>query len=169
MSDTPCAQAAPSRQVTPVGMSRTGIYRELADKRVSAIKMGVRTLLLVNSVKFLLANLPAAEFRSPKSPLKTSTASRKKKPEGITLVFSRSLSGPGILPRPRLQVPVAIVAALNELLDGFIGGRQAMLRNLRRRLAAAIRHNAVEKVHGESRALIGMLDLEFTPAASIRQ
>lgn len=44
------------------GMSRTGIYRELGEGRLRAVKMGARTLVLVESLRAYVASLPAAEF-----------------------------------------------------------------------------------------------------------
>lgn len=45
------------------GMSRSAIYRELAAGNLRAVKQGSRTLVLVESIRAYLANLPPATFR----------------------------------------------------------------------------------------------------------
>ncbi len=49
--------------VTISGMSRSGIYHELAVGNLQAVKRGVRTLVLVDSIRTYLASLPPATFR----------------------------------------------------------------------------------------------------------
>ena len=49
--------------VTFSGMSRSALYRELANGNLRAVKAGSRTLLLVESIRAYLASLPAATFR----------------------------------------------------------------------------------------------------------
>lgn len=45
------------------GMSRSAVYRELAAGNLRAVKQGSRTLVLVESIRVYLANLPPATFR----------------------------------------------------------------------------------------------------------
>ena len=45
------------------GLSRSGLYRGLAAREILAVKCGKRTLVLQDSLKAYLANLPAATFR----------------------------------------------------------------------------------------------------------
>jgi hypothetical protein len=47
------------------GLSRSEIYRRLAAGDLRAVKSGARTLIVMTSLRALLANLPAATFRSP--------------------------------------------------------------------------------------------------------
>jgi hypothetical protein len=49
------------------GLSRSEIYRRLATGDIRAVKSGVRTLILLDSLRAHLASLPAATFRAPKS------------------------------------------------------------------------------------------------------
>jgi excisionase family DNA binding protein len=49
------------------GLSRSEIYRRLANGDIRAVKSGSRTLILVDSLKAYLANLPAAKFRAHKA------------------------------------------------------------------------------------------------------
>ena len=49
--------------VTFSGLSRSAVYRELANGNLHAIKSGSRTLVLVESIRSYLASLPAATFR----------------------------------------------------------------------------------------------------------
>ena len=53
--------------VTFSGMSRSAVYRELANGNLRAVKSGSRTLVLVESIRSYLASLPAATFRSAKA------------------------------------------------------------------------------------------------------
>jgi hypothetical protein len=46
------------------GLSRSAIYRGLAADQIRAIKSGSRTLILLDSLREHLANLPAATFRA---------------------------------------------------------------------------------------------------------
>lgn len=48
------------------GLSRSELYRCLARGDVRAVKSGVRTLVLVDSLRAHLASLPPAIFRAPK-------------------------------------------------------------------------------------------------------
>jgi hypothetical protein len=48
------------------GLSRSEIYRRLAAGDIRAIKSGSRTLILMDSLRAHLANLPAATFRAPR-------------------------------------------------------------------------------------------------------
>jgi excisionase family DNA binding protein len=45
------------------GLSRSKIYRALQAQKIRAIKDGSRTLILVESLRAYLANLPEATFR----------------------------------------------------------------------------------------------------------
>lgn len=47
------------------GLSRSELYRRMAAGQIEARKSGVRTLVLVASLKAHLASLPAAAFRAP--------------------------------------------------------------------------------------------------------
>jgi hypothetical protein len=49
------------------GLSRSELYRRLADGKVKAVKSGARTLILMDSLRGHLANLPPASFRAPPS------------------------------------------------------------------------------------------------------
>jgi len=49
------------------GLSRSEIYRRLAAGDIKAVKSGSRTLILMDSIRAHLANLPAATFRAPKA------------------------------------------------------------------------------------------------------
>ena len=49
------------------GMSRSAVYRELANGNLRAVKSGSRTLVLVESIRSYLANLPAATFRQARA------------------------------------------------------------------------------------------------------
>ncbi len=53
--------------VTFSGMSRSAVYRELATGNLRAVKSGSRTLVLVESIRTYLANLPPATFRAAKA------------------------------------------------------------------------------------------------------
>jgi hypothetical protein len=46
------------------GLSRSGLYRELAAGKVRAVKSGSRTLVLVDSLREHVAGLPEAKFRA---------------------------------------------------------------------------------------------------------
>jgi Helix-turn-helix domain len=48
------------------GLSRSEIYRRLAAGDIKAVKSGSRTLILMDSIRAHLANLPVATFRTPK-------------------------------------------------------------------------------------------------------
>ncbi len=52
-----------SEAVALSGMSRSAVYRELAEGNLRAVKQGTRTLVLVESIRTYLASLPAATFR----------------------------------------------------------------------------------------------------------
>lgn len=45
------------------GLSRSGLYRELAAGKVRAVKSGSRTLVLVDSLRKHVSGLPEAKFR----------------------------------------------------------------------------------------------------------
>jgi excisionase family DNA binding protein len=47
------------------GCSRSTIYRDLAAGRLRAVKIGTRTLVLLDSLRERFASLPPANFRSP--------------------------------------------------------------------------------------------------------
>jgi hypothetical protein len=49
------------------GISRSELYRRLAAGDVRAVKSGTRTLILMDSLRAHLANLPPATFRAPKA------------------------------------------------------------------------------------------------------
>ena len=49
------------------GLSRSELYRRLAARDIKAVKSGNRTLILMDSLRAHLANLPAATFRTPKT------------------------------------------------------------------------------------------------------
>jgi Helix-turn-helix domain len=49
------------------GISRSELYRRLAAGDVRAVKSGARTLILMDSLRAYLANLPPATFRTPKA------------------------------------------------------------------------------------------------------
>jgi excisionase family DNA binding protein len=49
------------------GLSRSELYRRLADGKVRAVKSGARTLILMESLRAHLASLPPASFRAPHS------------------------------------------------------------------------------------------------------
>lgn len=49
------------------GLSRSEIYRRLATGDIHAVKSGSRTLILMDSLRAHLANLPAATFRAPRA------------------------------------------------------------------------------------------------------
>jgi hypothetical protein len=66
------ARAAPITVTIPEavrlsGLSRSEIYRRLADRSIRAVKSGTRTLVVVDSLGAHLANLPPATFRRPKA------------------------------------------------------------------------------------------------------
>ena len=44
------------------GLSRSGLYRELAAGKVRAVKAGTRTLVLMDSLRQHVAGLPEARF-----------------------------------------------------------------------------------------------------------
>ena len=48
------------------GLSRSEIYRRLATGDIRAVKSGSRTLILMDSLRAHLMNLPPATFRAPK-------------------------------------------------------------------------------------------------------
>lgn len=48
------------------GLSRSEIYRRLAAGDIHAVKSGSRTLILMDSLRAHLANLPPATFRTPR-------------------------------------------------------------------------------------------------------
>ena len=48
------------------GLSRSEIYRRLAAGDIRAVKSGSRTLIVMESLRAHLANLPAAKFGTPK-------------------------------------------------------------------------------------------------------
>ena len=48
------------------GLSRSEIYRRLATGDIRAVKSGARTLILMDSLRAHLTNLPPATFRAPK-------------------------------------------------------------------------------------------------------
>lgn len=60
----PIAAAIP-RACHISGLSRSEIYRRLATGDIQAVKSGARTLILMDSLRAHLANLPAATFRGP--------------------------------------------------------------------------------------------------------
>lgn len=62
----PIAAAIP-RACHISGLSRSEIYRRLAAGDIHAVKSGARTLILMDSPRAHLANLPAATFRGPKA------------------------------------------------------------------------------------------------------
>jgi excisionase family DNA binding protein len=47
------------------GLSRSEIYRLLASQQIRAVKSGKRTLILMDTLKAHLENLPPAQFRAP--------------------------------------------------------------------------------------------------------
>ena len=47
------------------GLSRSEIYRRLADNRLQAIKSGSRTLIILDTLMRHLKALPLATFRAP--------------------------------------------------------------------------------------------------------
>lgn len=49
------------------GLSRSEVYRRLADGKLRAVKSGSRTLVLMASLRAHLASLPPATFRAAKS------------------------------------------------------------------------------------------------------
>ena len=48
------------------GLSRSELYRRLAEGKVRAVKSGARTLILMDSLRAYLASLPPATFRAPR-------------------------------------------------------------------------------------------------------
>jgi hypothetical protein len=48
------------------GLSRSEIYRRLATGDIRAVKSGARTLILLDSLRAHLAQLPPATFRTPR-------------------------------------------------------------------------------------------------------
>jgi hypothetical protein len=48
------------------GLSRSELYRRLGAGDVRAVKAGKRTLILVDSLRALLASLPPATFHRPR-------------------------------------------------------------------------------------------------------
>ncbi len=50
------------------GLSRSELYRRLADGKVRAVKSGSRTLILMDSLQTHLSNLPPASFAIRMSP-----------------------------------------------------------------------------------------------------
>ena len=48
------------------GLSRSELYRRLADGKVQAVKSGSRTLVLMDSLRAHLASLPPATFLAPR-------------------------------------------------------------------------------------------------------
>jgi excisionase family DNA binding protein len=58
---------APIREASRItGLSRSEIYRRLATGEIRAVKCGTRTLILMDSLRAHIADLPAATFRHPK-------------------------------------------------------------------------------------------------------
>ena len=49
------------------GLSRSELYRRLADGKVRAVKSGSRTLILMDSLRTHPTSLPAATFRAQKA------------------------------------------------------------------------------------------------------
>jgi len=49
------------------GLSRSELYRRLADGKLRAVKSGSRTLVLMDSLRAHLASLPPATFRAPRA------------------------------------------------------------------------------------------------------
>jgi hypothetical protein len=49
------------------GLTRSEIYRRLAAGHIRAVKSGSRTLILMDSLRAHIANLPAANFPRPKA------------------------------------------------------------------------------------------------------
>ena len=49
------------------GLSRSGLYRELAAGKVRAVKSGTKKLVLVDSLREHVAGLPEARFRVARS------------------------------------------------------------------------------------------------------
>jgi hypothetical protein len=49
------------------GLSRSEIYRRLADQSIQAVKSGTRTLIVMDSLRAHLAGLRPATFRLPKA------------------------------------------------------------------------------------------------------
>ena len=47
------------------GLSRSEIYRRLAEKRLEAVKSGSRTLIVMDTLMKHLKSLPPATFRTP--------------------------------------------------------------------------------------------------------
>ena len=59
--------AAPIAEACRIsGLSRSEIYRRLATGDIRAVKSGSRTLILMDSLRAHLMNLPPATFRAPK-------------------------------------------------------------------------------------------------------
>jgi hypothetical protein len=59
--------AAPIHEASRIsGLSRSEIYRRLAAGDIRAVKSGSRTLVLIDSLRAHLSNLPPAIFRKPK-------------------------------------------------------------------------------------------------------
>jgi hypothetical protein len=50
------------------GWSRSEMYRRLAAGDIQAVKMGKRTLIVMDSVRTYVATLPRAVFRRPQQP-----------------------------------------------------------------------------------------------------
>ncbi len=49
------------------GLSRSELYRRMGNGQIHAVKAGVRTLIVMTSLKAHIASLPTAEFRTPKA------------------------------------------------------------------------------------------------------
>ena len=49
------------------GFSKTSIYSAITEGRLRAVKHGVKTLILMDSLRQLVASLPPATFRASKS------------------------------------------------------------------------------------------------------
>jgi excisionase family DNA binding protein len=47
------------------GISRSELYRRLADGQIGAVKSGARTLIVMESLRRHIASLPRATFRKP--------------------------------------------------------------------------------------------------------
>ena len=64
----PCAATAIGLSVddtlAALGIGRTTLYALLAEERLQAVKIGTRTVVLADSVRRYLAELPTATFRT---------------------------------------------------------------------------------------------------------
>ena len=66
MSDDPWTITIP-RATALFGLSRSELYRRLAAGDIAAVKNGTRTLIVFESIRKYIKELPAAQFRVPKS------------------------------------------------------------------------------------------------------